>query len=388
MKLFKYFLFLTLIVLILGEVLTRIFIPIDPFYHNLDRSEDHPYIRTDWVPGFQRKYVIEGIAGQTGVMDFKINEFGFRSSSMKTAQKPAGTYRIFFLGGSTTESLSLPEEKTFPSLVERKLSEAYPDKKFESINGGISGYLASDVLALLIYKVQYFEPDTVVVMLAVNDLLYGTLPTYDPIRRLNYRKLIYGPDFREDLNRLLARLFKRSHFLTLIKWRIVNRLLPPDAEKYQSPFEQYHAFRQERLTTPFTSMDKSKSLDEFATRLREIKAIAHVHGIRLIFMTEPFVYQENLPQEINEKLWMGWLGAVSSVKINLRPDFLYQEMNRFNEAVRQLSRDEGVELIDLEKQIPKDLVHFYDDVHLTPEGARKAGEIIASYFFEHPSVSS
>lgn len=95
--------------------------------HTLDRSEDHPYIRTDWVPGFERTCVIEGIAGQKGAMGFKINGFGFRAHSMKTAKKQVGTYRIFFWGGSTTEELYLPEEKniSFPCRKEigRDLSQ-------------------------------------------------------------------------------------------------------------------------------------------------------------------------------------------------------------------------------------------------------------------------
>ena len=163
-------------------MLTRLLIPIDPKQKTLDRSEDHPYIRTDWVPNFERTYIIDGIAGQTGVMNFKINEFGFRSSSMKTAKKPAGVYRIFFVGGSTTEELYLPEEKTFPFLVEKKLSREFPLRRFESINGGISRYLAADTFAALVYKVLYYEPDLVVVMLGINDLIYGTIPTYGPAR--------------------------------------------------------------------------------------------------------------------------------------------------------------------------------------------------------------
>ena len=103
------------------------------------------------------------------------------------------------------------------------------------------------------------------------------------------------------------------------------------------------------------------------------------HGVRLIFMTEPFVYQKNLPPEIDEKLWIGWLGAIRSLKINLSPDFLLREMNRFNDAVRALSRKHQIELIDLEREIPKDLDHFYDDVHFSPEGAKRAARVVTEY---------
>lgn len=52
--------------------------------------------------------------------------------------------------------------------------------------------------------------------------------------------------------------------------------------------------------------------------------------------------------------------------------------------MRGLSGKPGVGLIDLEKEIPKDLDRFYDDVHLTPEGVRHAGEAITVYLMTHP----
>lgn len=375
----------TFIVWMSGEILTRLWIPVDPQKRSLDRSEDHPYLRTDWVPGFERTYLIEGIARQKGSMRFKINEFGFRSSSMKSQKKPEGTYRIFFLGGSTTEELYLPEEKTFPFLVEKKLTRAYPPQRFECANGGISGYLAADVLAALIYKVLYYEPDLVVVMLGVNDLLYGTTSRYDPLRRANYRKSLYSPGYQESVRSSLGKILKRSHFLTLLKWRLWNRIFPPDAEKYKTVLDQYDAWRKERRERPFTSISESQSLDDFLKYLKEIIFVSQGHGVRLILMTEPSVYQENLPAEIDEKLWMGWRGAGNrSIHVNLSPDFLLRGMNRFNNAVRELSRQYGVELIDLEKEIPKNLQYFYDDVHLTPAGGERAGDVISGYLTAHP----
>lgn len=384
-RLVRYLMFAGLAIGVLGETLVRLFIPLDPWSrHTLDRSSQHPYIRTDWVPRFHRQYNIEGIAGQKGNMDFTINEFGFRSSSMKTSKKPQGSYRVFFLGGSTTEELYMPEEKTFPFLVEKPLARAFPEKRFECINGGISGYLAADVLALLIYKVLYYEPDLVVVMLTNNDLRYGTIPSYDPVRRPNYEKAYYRPGYDEGIGTHLSKILKRSHFLTLLKWRLLNRIAPPDAEKYKTPLEQFEVWRRERKENPFNDPPESKSLDDFVKYLEETIFVAKGHQVRLIFMTEPFVYQKDLSQEIDEKLWSGWLGAASSLRVNLSNEFLLRESNRFNDAMRELSRKHNVELIDLEREIPKDLDHFFDDVHFTPQGAQRASEVITSYLTSRP----
>lgn len=382
MKRMKYFFFLGLSVWMLGEILTRLFVPMSPFESHRDRASDHPYIRTDWVPNFHIRYDIEGIGGQKGGMDFDINAFGFRAKSMRTAQKPPHTLRLFFLGESTTECIYMSEEKTFPFLVEKKLAQTFPGQNFEAVNQGISGYQTADSLAVLVYKVLYYQPDVIFLMHAVNDLRYGTLPIYNPVHRTGFRKNLYAPDYQESFRETLSRLLKHSYFLTLLKWRILNRFFPPHAEKFRNKMEEYNEFRRLRKTKPFNDPAESRSLDEFVKNMEDILRIAKGRHIRLILMTEPSLYQENMSKEMDDHLWMGLVRQ--SLNINLSNGFLRREMNRFNDAVRQLSRTHDVELIDLEKQIPKTLDYFYDDVHYTPEGSAKVAEVIASFLIQTP----
>ena len=87
-----------------------------------------------------------------------------------------------------------------------------------------------------------------------------------------------------------------------------------------------------------------------------------------------------MPPEMEEKLWMG---LMRKPEVNLSTEFLLREMIRFNDAVRKLSTQYDVELIDLEKEVPKDLDHFYDDVHFTPEGSKRVAEVITTYLLQH-----
>lgn len=367
--------FFLVLLLLLGEAAARLLFPALPPRPEAPWSQQHPYIRSDWIPGTRMARNVEGIGGQEGVFELKINEFGFRSQSMKTAQKPPGTLRLFFLGGSTTENLLLPEEKTFSYLVERKLAEALPHLRFESVNAGISGYMASDVLALFLFKVTHYEPDLVTVMSAVNDLRYGTVPTYDPVRNPDLERKKYRPDHEPGAGVLLKKILRKSRLFRLVESRMWGNLREALKLKYAGAGKELEKAVAERMRAPVTEVPPSKALGPFIKSLREIIFIARGHGIRLLLMTEPSLYQENPPEEIQRRLWMGLVRP----EVNLSHAFMLREMERFNAAVRRLSQEEGVELIDLEKEIPKDLDHFYDDVHLTVRGSERAASVIASY---------
>jgi lysophospholipase L1-like esterase len=368
----KYGIYLGAATLILGEILTRLFFPSLPSPRKDGRATDHPYIRSEWVPGFE----------EAGAIDFKINDFGFRSAAMKTSEKPEGTSRIFFLGGSTTEEILLPEEKTFPFLVQEKLRDKFPGRRFECVNGGNSGYFAADVLSLLIYKVLYYQPDTVLVMLGINDLRAGTLPGFDPVKRPHFRKAIDRPEAPHRLSSCLSSLLKRSRFLTLLKRRIWDRISPSAGRRFRTRLEEYDLHRRERRSRPFLDPLESKSLGDFVKSLEEMVFVARGHGIRLIFMTEASIYQEDVPPRIEEALWMGYMKESG---INLSTAFLYRGMKSFNDATRLLAVKYGLELIDLDAAVPKDLDHFYDDCHFTAKGAARAAEVIFAVLSENPS---
>jgi hypothetical protein len=54
-------------------------------------------------------------------------------------------------------------------------------------------------------------------------------------------------------------------------------------------------------------------------------------------------------------------------------------MDVYNDAVRSLAAEMGVELIDLEKQVPKTLDNLYDHVHFSVNGNKKVAEVISGY---------
>ena len=53
---------------------------------------------------------------------------------------------------------------------------------------------------------------------------------------------------------------------------------------------------------------------------------------------------------------------------NLDTATIKRGMDAYNDAVREVAKEQGAILIDTANAVPKDLVHFIDDVHLTSKG--------------------
>ncbi len=54
-------------------------------------------------------------------------------------------------------------------------------------------------------------------------------------------------------------------------------------------------------------------------------------------------------------------------------------MDAFNERLLKVCKDEKIHCIDLEKDIPKNLDYFYDDMHFNEKGADLVAEKISNY---------
>jgi acyl-CoA thioesterase I len=80
---------------------------------------------------------------------------------------------VVFLGDSLTAGLGLPEELSFPSLIQRRIDER--GLRFAVVNAGVSGDTSAGGLRRLEWAVQG-HPRVLVLALGGNDGLRGLLP--------------------------------------------------------------------------------------------------------------------------------------------------------------------------------------------------------------------
>jgi len=104
-----------------------------------------------------------------------INSLGYRTREF-ASRKPAGTFRVACIGGSTTVQGPTNEE-TYPALLERKLRARRRGVPVEVLNLGLSGS-DSKLWMSRLGEVLALQPDVIVQYEFVNDLFWVALPDY------------------------------------------------------------------------------------------------------------------------------------------------------------------------------------------------------------------
>jgi hypothetical protein len=95
----------------------------------------------------------------------RTNGFGFRDRPWSRDRTP-GVTRIAVLGDSFVEAIQVPQELTATRLLEESLRRRFPDRRFETMNFGVSNYSFGQYLMVYEAFVRQFKPDYVVVLAA------------------------------------------------------------------------------------------------------------------------------------------------------------------------------------------------------------------------------
>ncbi len=129
---------------------------------------DRPYASFITSPNPRLRYVPK--PGSQGISSYGIRDYEY------PLEKPDGTFRIGVLGDSVafgycTPTESLPIEKTFPKLLEKRLNAPVlpGHQKVEVINLAVSGYDTLQEVEFLRTKGLAFDPDLILVGYCLND---------------------------------------------------------------------------------------------------------------------------------------------------------------------------------------------------------------------------
>lgn len=304
-----------------------------------------PGLRATLDPG-------RSIPGVTGLGRFSANSVGIRGEELPSSDR---AYKVLCVGGSTTECLYMDDAEAWPQLVQRLLPDRWGREVWVG-NAGMSGYASAEHLAFLNGLEVLSQVDCVVMMVGFNDFNLVTLGGRRPIAPWK------------------SPLWARCGLVRILKG--VQRRWQGDPQELTPRGEFFEVRRQLRRTAPKVDRlpDLSPELAAYESRLVEITRLCAQRGVRLVFLTQPTLWRQQLDGAASDLLWAGWTRDRARY---YTVEALQEGMARFNERLAEVARREKVELIDL-GEISGQPRWFADDCHYTEEGSRALAVVVAS----------
>lgn len=332
------------------EVLLRVFTPSPIFHADLAL---YPF----------RKFLLHPtLAGVPDKVLHTTNKWGMRGDPIPGDWDERFT--ILAIGGSTTHCYYLPDDKTWPALLQAHLRRLDPTLMVQ--NAGLDGHSTRGHLLMMQTVVPRIRPDLVVLLVGLNDLSYST----------DEQHLLFGnPNERTGAGYYI---YANSRLVQLLyKWfQIYVNKTPVLKPAGQGSPDGYHGTAL-RDPTPLPEKLESilPSLEEFRSNVIQIIKRAKELNITPVFLTQPILFEENTHWD-----GIGW-GAywLRKQKYAISAGTLARMLIIFNENLLSICESEGIPCFDLGAVIPHDQEFFYDAAHFNEAGAARVTGEVADY---------
>ncbi len=344
-----------IIMLVAIELILRL-APV-PNPHEYDRSLSRQlYIPSQFKP-HQTKQVAsnEGLPFVDSIARASFNNYGFRGPNIDL-NKPKEGYRIFMIGGSTTECILIDEKKAPHTLLQKKLSI----HKIEAFNAGKSGDITTDHVAMLSHRIIHLKPDLIILFCGVNDLFKSAI--HDYTHAYNVTK---NGGTKNHIKALLANLQIYRRMFYLFKTGSIQNTTESNYKagiKYRNGLPQGN-FQQ--LKFNYTAYEKN---------LRAFAGICQANHVQLILVTQATTWASKVEPQMAKRHWMSFIAGKKYHEKQMN-----QVMEQYNDVMRKVAKDLKVHLYDLAQDIPKSSQYFYDDCHFNNNGARFFADKIGAH---------
>lgn len=285
---------------------------------------------------------------------------GTRFDTIPPGERP-GVSRIVAIGGSVTRAGHMPREKRYPAVLQTLLNSPNGQQQFQVLNAGMDWWTTKHSHVNYVTYLRRWRPRTAIVMHAMNDLYRSCRPGRFSIGAYDVQWAhFYGPAIRG------------AHPGTFLESIIGGRTA------WQLERRFYSSWRNRPVDY---GLDRFVSLSEFEFSLRSLVRTLRQDSVRVVLLTEPFLYKEQMSAEESAALWFADMFCVSpnSWWIREMPSTLsmMRAEEAFNATIVRVGREEQVEVIDLAADLPRSLEFFVDDVHLTEKGTAAVAAAVA-----------
>lgn len=329
-----------------------------------------PHLRRTLIPRG------EELPGITGPSTFTTDGRGIRAPF-----PPGPDHRVRWLciGGSTTECVGLDDGETWPALLMDEVGR----QDLWVGNVGISGFSTPEHARFLKTSPLLAGVDGVVLQIGINDLWRYLAEEEEETWRGRF--LAGGEKRLEPVaaegkpNRAHWRpLWSRSRVVQLYHSLRVRAALATAArpeEREGLGGEEYRLRRAKRAAATIT--DSLPPLEDgvsaYGGRIDALIELARERRLKVIFTTQPVLWDVNLSDELAGRCWFGWLpdGRYLSIRA------LREAMDAYNTELLRRTRAAGVPCVEL-SPMNGNGEYFYDDCHFTEAGAREVARRVAA----------
>lgn len=293
--------------------------------------QPHPYVVYTLLPSIQKEKK-EGFHA--------INSAGYRGPALK---KNTDHLRIVCIGASSTYSIRVGNEDTYPRLLEKKLRETYRDDSIEVVNAGVGGYTTAESLANLSTRILDIKPDVLIIYHAVNDVHPRVMP-----------------GFQRDYSHYRKSLNIDSDFLDILQhWsgfaRLLNHMRPKRKHiRHLTTHIDFKDIPRSQQLNNFRSTDSSV----FRRNIENMVALAKIRDIDVVLSTFTF----------------------SRTNLRYTKHLSYEAyatgIEQHNDAMREIAARYSLPLVDLANLFPDEQTQLFSGfVHLDSPGTEIKAQI-------------
>jgi lysophospholipase L1-like esterase len=343
-----YILYLFFAVLILLEILLRLY---DPFKFRLKANRII-------LPVNQKEIISNKLNPKLdSVIILTRNSLGFRGPDTLTGF--SSQMSIITIGGSTTACHFLTDDKAWPYLLGKYLQHDLRNVWVN--NAGFDGHSSFGHQVLLDDHVKKLNPKVVVFLTGVNDIENDGPSYFDKLKM----KDAY-PD-------LLNYLYNNSEVVSVV----INFSRGGKAKKFNNTTQE--------MKLPGALGMLNMSAEEKAERLRDQQKYLEGYGLRLAALIDTCKKNNILPVFLTQPCLYGYATdsvtgvnlATAKVEEGMNGALLSDLLDLYNSRVKEVCREKSVPLIDLAALMPKNSLYYYDQTHYTNQGADVVARVVA-----------
>ena len=289
------------------------------------------------------------------------NSLGFRGPELPPDS--SSLLRIITIGGSTTECHFLNDERTWPYLLGKKLSDSLRNCWLN--NAGLDGHSTYGHMVLLNGHVKQLRPSVVLFLTGINDVESDNPTFHDKLNTRgaysDWRHYIFENSEVLNLALNLARGWKAQKFNNT-----TNHLLVLDSSRRLRLPETVIRTRLER---------QAPYLDAYRQRLQQLADTCLAWHILPVFLTQANQFGVGRDPLTGTDLEL-YPADPADPAMNGR--LIWDMLEEYNDVVRTMCIEKGLPMIDLARDLPKNSLYFYDMSHFTDKGAEKVASIVDS----------